>query len=206
MSDTITLTSTGQVAAPKNEAFPPFLLIPHASGGIGKAQTERAGQAPFLKERLTVYEKADARLHCHPWVDGFFSEIIGDGEFVEVRAEEDGDSYLLVAYHRKGGDTYFCPPGAIHMITRMKPGTKTHMKCTGLKDGKPNWFEYAIHDMNEDPRFIGEALAALAPSTTGDFASYTHAFNGLGLRVTLEKKNPDASFGKLVGAMNSKPQ
>ncbi len=202
------LTSTGQVAAPKNEAWPAFLLIPHASGGIGKAQAERTGQAPFLKERLTVYEKPDARLHCHPWVDGFFSEVLDDGEFVEVRAEkvDDGsDTYLLVAYHRKGGDTYFCPADSMHMISRMKPGTKTHMKCTGLKDGKPNWFEYAIHDMNEDPRYIGQALAALAPSTTGDFAAYTDTFNGLGLRVTLAQKNPDASFGKLVGAMNAKP-
>jgi hypothetical protein len=59
--------------------------------------------------------------------------------------------------------------------------------------------------MNEDPRYIGQALAALAPSTFGDFASYTNSFNGLCLRVTLEKKNPDASFGKLVGAMNAKP-
>jgi len=204
MSDA--LTSTGQAAAPKNEAFPPFLLIPHASGGIGKAQTERAGQAPFLKERLTVYEKPDARLHCHPWSDGFYSEVLGDGEFVEVRAEEDGDSYLLVAYHRKGGDTYFCPADSIHMITRMKPGTKTHMKCTGLKEGKPNWFEYSIQDIDEDPRFIGNALATLAPSTVGDFAVYTESFNGMGLRVTLAQKNPDPSFGKLVGAMNAKPQ
>ena len=201
------ITSTGQVAAPKNEVFPPFLLIPHASGGIGKAQAERTGQAPFLKERLTVYEKPDARLHCHPWVDGFYSEVIGDGEFVEVREERDkgSDTYLLVAYHRKGGDTYFCPADSIHMLSRMKPGTKTHMKCTGLKSGKQNWFEYIIHGMDEDPRFIGDALAMLAPSTTGDFASYTDTFNGLGLRVNLVRLNPDASFGKLVGAMNAKP-
>jgi len=203
------LTSTGQVAAPQNEAFPPFLIIPHQSGGIGKVQSERAGQAPFLKERLTVYEKPDARLHCHPWADGFYSEVL-TGEFVEVRAYEAYDSYVydsyvLVAYHRKAGDNYLCPADDIHMITRMRPGTKTHMKCTGLKVGAPNWFNYTVADIDEDPRIIGEVLAALDPSTTGDFAAYVEHFNGLGVKLTLTQQAPDPSFGKLVGAINAKP-
>jgi hypothetical protein len=204
MSASLPLTSTGQVAAPKNEAFPPFLIIPHVSGGIGKVQSERAGQAPFLKERLTVYEKPDARLHCHPWADGFYSEVLSE-EFVEVRAEKSGDGYVLVAYHRKAGDTYFCPANDIHMITRMRPGTRTHMKCTGLKVGSPNWFNYTVVGIDEDPRIIGEVLAALEPSTTGDFAAYVEHFNGLGVKVSLTQQAPDPSFGKLVGAINAKP-
>ena len=198
------LTSTGQVAAPKNEAFPPFLIIPHVSGGIGKVQSERTGKAPFLKERLTVYEKPDARLHCHPWADGFYSEVL-TGEFVEVRAEKSGDSYVLTAFHRKAGDTYFCHADDIHMITRMRPGTRTHMKCTGLKVGSPNWFNYTVVSIEGCTKIIGDALAALEPSTTGDFAAYVEHFNGLGVKVSLTQQAPDPSFGKLVGAINAKP-
>jgi hypothetical protein len=198
------LTSTGQVAAPQNEAFPPFLIIPHVSGGIGKVQSERAGQAPFLKERLTVYEKPDARLHCHPWADGFHSEVL-TGEFVEVRAYKAYDSYVLTAFHRKAGDTYFCHADDIHMITRMRPGTRTHMKCTGLKVGSPNWFNYTVVGIDEDPRIIEEVLAALDPSTRGDFNIYVEDFNGLGVKVSLTQQAPDPSFGKLVGAINAKP-
>jgi hypothetical protein len=48
-------------------------------------------------------------------------------------------------------------------------------------------------------------LAALDPSTTGDFAAYVEHFNGLGVKLTLTQQAPDPSFGKLVGAINAKP-
>jgi hypothetical protein len=49
-------------------------------------------------------------------------------------------------------------------------------------------------------------LAALEPSTTGDFAAYVEHFNGLGrVEIILTQQAPDPSFGKLVGAINAKP-
>jgi hypothetical protein len=172
-------TTTGQAVSGLGRDWLPFRHIPGPDGLAYKSESRRDGEQPGTLERWTVWHKPDPRKdkpHTHPWP--FVSHIVSGGLLVALyHLDPDTLRWSFVGdIGYRAGD--FMPVGEYdaHIVTKVLPGTVTHMLIGPLFAGPQDWghvnlLTHALEPAKASPEFLqalGE-LNARIPEVSEEF-------------------------------------